>query len=103
MSTAVALALDLCPVLVLRHELSDDDWRRLGVYTIYFTYGPTYVGSSNYVHRRFMEHAHGAFKNVAVIRVRIQGVSPAAGKAGFSARIKSVTNLDGGSGNKIGG
>lgn len=62
--------------------ISDDEWRRPGVYTIYFADGSAYVGSSNNVHRRFLEHARGAaLGSRPVIGVSIQWVSPAAGRA----------------------
>ena len=55
---------------------SDDDWRRPGVYTIYFADGSAYVGSSNNVHRRLLEHARGsAFAGKPVIGIQVQWVS----------------------------
>lgn len=63
-------------------DISPDDWRRPGVYTIYFADGSAYVGSSNHVHRRFLEHARGlGIGNSPVIGVKIQWVSPTADRA----------------------
>ncbi|MFY9712552.1 MAG: PA14 domain-containing protein [Microbacterium sp.] len=56
-------------------ELSPDDWRRPGVYTIYFADGSAYVGSSINVHRRLLQHARGAFNGKGVIGVEIQWIS----------------------------
>ncbi|WP_217183086.1 PA14 domain-containing protein [Streptomyces sp. AC495_CC817] len=84
-------------------EPSPDDWRRPGVYTIYFADGSAYVGVSNNVHRRLLEHARGLpFRGLQVVGVQVQFTSGVRATA-LSIETISIqkTNVPGGLRNKV--
>ena len=78
-----------------RAAADPDDWKRPGIYTIYFTDGSAYVGMSNNVHRRFLEHTrNGPLKGLNVLRVEIQWVKPTTSRTTmFAIETRKIADL----------
>ncbi|MGN7949787.1 hypothetical protein ACTJKH_13655 [Microbacterium sp. 22215] len=77
-----------------RASEDSDDWRRPGIYTIYLTDGTAYVGMSNNVHRRMLEHARGWIGTRSVLKVEVDWVKPGTSRATmFSIETRKMRTL----------